>query len=87
METLYIAIISVCISAVNCNSHEDWVKHISEPFAVENAIIKQDFMPFCAEQIEILKANLTEEQRKRSLNALCVKKEIWDKNHPDSYSE
>ena len=89
METLYIAIISVCISAVHCNSHEHWVKYISEPFAVENAMVKgeQDFMPYCSEQIELLKANLTEEQKKRSVNALCVKKEIWDRNNPDSYQE
>ena len=31
--------------------------------------------------------DMTEEQKKRSVNALCVKKEIWDRNNPDSYQE
>ena len=89
METLYIAIISVCISTANCNKVEGFVRYISEPFAIENILLKrqQDFMPICAEQIEILKSNLTEEQRQRATSTLCVQKGTWDEAHPDSDSE
>jgi len=85
MEILFLAIISVCISTTNCSNGNNYEKYISEPFAVESAVLKHDtsFMPICSEQIEILKVQLTKEQKKRPLNALCVRKDVWDKTHPE----
>ena len=85
MEILFLAIISVCISTTNCSNGNNYEKYISEPFAVESAVLKHDtsFMPICSKQIEILKVQLTKEQKKRPLNALCVRKDVWDKTHPE----
>ena len=86
MEILFIAIISICISGTNCNNASEFVKHISEPFAIEKTLLKsdraQDFMLVCNEQIDILRSNLTEEQLQRPKNILCTRKDVYDKAHP-----
>jgi hypothetical protein len=85
METLFLAIISVCISTTNCSNGNNYEKYISEPFAVESAVLKHDtsFMPICSMHIDALKVTLTKEQKTRTMSALCVRKDVWDKTHPE----
>ena len=85
MEILFLAIISVCISTTNCSNGNNYEKYISEPFAVENVLLEHDtsFMPICTMHIDELKTILPKEQKTRTMSALCVRKDVWDKTHPE----
>ena len=85
MEAIFIAILSVCMSSTSCQKVDEqhYVKYISEPFAVSEEVLMSNggFMAICEEHLEVLRLRLSPEEQKRPKNALCTRKDIYDKKH------
>jgi len=84
METLFIAILSVCMSTTSCQKVDDehYVRYISEPFVVtEEQMTNNGFMQVCNDHLDKLYVNLSAEERNRPKTTLCTNKELYDEKH------
>ena len=85
METaLFLAILTICPTGLNCFETDGFVRFISEPFeAVQGNFITGDLGDVhttCQEQLNMLSQLYLSEGGSRS--HLCVRKDVWDSTHP-----
>ena len=85
MEILYVAILGVCLTRVDCQQVDDdhYTNYVSEPFAITEELLQRDggFIAICNARINILLAKLSAEEHQRPNTALCTRKDLWDKRN------
>ena len=84
METLFIAILSVCMPSTSCSKVDEqhYVKYISEPFVVtEEQMNNNGFMQVCNDHLDKLYVKLSAEEINRSKTRLCTNKELYYEIH------
>ena len=80
---MFMMVFSICPDIAGC-SRDDYIRVISEPFAVEltlNADKRWELDSACDEMRAKVRLSLSSELREMSYSTLCVRQDLWESNN------